>query len=74
MEDDLLERAHRNRHSLPGEACLQTERDPVTKRKSIRLITVGPGIIPGRYIAVLEGLTLRGVPAHGFSHFEPVFA
>ena len=75
MEDELWNGRIVNRHPLPGEAPVyKTERDPVTQtvKSDYALITVGPGIIPGRYIAVVGGLDTSGCSgATGFLTSEP---
>src|SRR6266852_187700 len=75
MEDELWNGRIVNRHPLPGEAPIyKTERDPVTQtvKSDYALITVGPGIIPGRYIAVVGGLDTSGCSgATGFLTSEP---
>jgi hypothetical protein len=53
-----------NRHPQPGESLeYYTERDPVTRevKSDYGLITVQPGAVPGRYIAILGGLDTSGV-------------
>jgi hypothetical protein len=52
-----------NSHPRPNEASAYgTERDPGTQalRADYALITIQPGLIPGRYIAVLGGLDTTG--------------
>src|SRR6266403_4401006 len=63
IDDELWNGRIVNRHPLPGEAPFyKTERDPVTQtvKSDSALITVGPGIVPGRYIAVVGGLDTSG--------------
>jgi hypothetical protein len=53
-----------NRHPQPGESLVyNTERDPNTQEviADYGLITVQPGAVPGRYIAILGGLDTSGV-------------
>jgi hypothetical protein len=53
-----------NRHPQPGESLTyETERDPNTQevKADYGLITVQPGAVPGRYIAILGGLDTSGV-------------
>jgi hypothetical protein len=53
-----------NRHPQPGESLTyKTERDPDTQevKADYGLITVQPGLVPGRYIAILGGLDTAGV-------------
>lgn len=53
-----------NLHPQPGEAAsYQTERDPVTGivKADYALVTIRPGISPGRFIAVLGALDTSGV-------------
>lgn len=53
-----------NRHPQPGEsATYKTERDPNTQeiKADFALITIQPGAVPGRYIAMLGGLDTSGV-------------
>jgi len=53
-----------NRHPLPGESLTyETQRDPSTQEVTADygLITVQPGALPGRYIAILGGLDTSGV-------------
>lgn len=52
-----------NSHPRPGEqAVYHTERDPVTGvvKADRALITIQPGVVPGRYIADLGGLDTTG--------------
>jgi hypothetical protein len=52
-----------NAHPRPGEASVyRTERDPVTQvlETDHALITVEPGVVPGRYIADFGGLDTTG--------------
>ncbi|HEV2133503.1 MAG TPA: hypothetical protein VGR47_04515 [Terracidiphilus sp.] len=52
-----------NAHPRPGEANLyRTERDPVTRvvKMDHALITIEPGIVPGRYIVDFGGLDTTG--------------
>jgi len=63
IDDELWNGRIVNRHPLPGEAPFyKTERDQVTQtvKSDYALITVEPGIIPGRYIAVVGGLDTSG--------------
>ena len=63
IDDELWNGRIVNRHPLPGEAPFyKTERDKVTQtvKEDYALITVEPGIIPGRYIAVVGGLDTSG--------------
>jgi hypothetical protein len=63
IDDELWNGRIVNRHPLPGEAPFyKTERDKVTQtvREDYALITVQPGIVPGRYIAVVGGLDTSG--------------
>lgn len=63
IDDELWNGSIVNRHPLPGEAAIyKTERDKVTQtvKEDYALITVEPGIIPGRYIAVVGGLDTSG--------------
>jgi hypothetical protein len=53
-----------NRHPLAGESLTyETQRDPNTQEVTADygLITVQPGALPGRYIAILGGLDTSGV-------------
>jgi hypothetical protein len=53
-----------NHHPLPGESLTyETQRDPNTQEVTADygLITVQPGALPGRYIAILGGLDTSGV-------------
>jgi hypothetical protein len=53
-----------NRHPQPGESLeYGTERDPITRelKADYGLITVQPGAVPGRYIAILGGLDTSAV-------------
>ena len=57
-----------NRHPQPGESLTyETERDPNTQevKADYGLITVQPGAVPGRYIAILGGLDTSGVAGKG---------
>lgn len=52
-----------NAHPRPGEASIyRTERDPVTSvlKMDHALITVQPGVVPGRYIVDIGGLDTTG--------------
>lgn len=52
-----------NAHPRPNEAATyHTERDPVTQvlKTDYSLITIQPGVVPGRYIATLGGLDTTG--------------
>ncbi len=52
-----------NAHPRPNEAPIyRTERDPVTEvlKTDYSLITIQPGVVPGRYIATLGGLDTTG--------------
>jgi len=52
-----------NAHPRPNEAPIyRTERDPVTQvlKTDYSLITIQPGVVPGRYIATLGGLDTTG--------------
>jgi hypothetical protein len=63
IDDELWNGRIVNRHPLPGEAPFyKTERDKVTQtvKEDYALITVQPGIVPGRYIAVVGGLDTSG--------------
>jgi hypothetical protein len=63
IDDELWNGRIVNRHPLPGEAPFyKTERDQVTQtvKSDYALITVEPGIITGRYIAVVGGLDTSG--------------
>lgn len=63
IDDELWNGRIINRHPLPGEAPFyKTERDQVTQtvKEDYALITVEPGIVPGRYIAVVGGLDTSG--------------
>ena len=63
IDDELWNGRIVNRHPLPGEAPFyKTERDKVTQtvKEDYALITVKPGIVPGRYIAVVGGLDTSG--------------
>jgi hypothetical protein len=63
IDDELWNGRIINRHPLPGEAPFyKTERDKVTQtvKEDYALITVQPGIVPGRYIAVIGGLDTSG--------------
>ncbi|HTZ74095.1 MAG TPA: hypothetical protein VMB47_09250 [Candidatus Aquilonibacter sp.] len=53
-----------NQHPQPGESLTyKTERDPNTQevKTDFGLITIQPGAVPGRYIAILGGLDTSGV-------------
>ena len=53
-----------NHHPLPGEEhSYGTERDPVTQelKANYAVLNVQPGVIPGRYIAILSALDTSGV-------------
>jgi hypothetical protein len=53
-----------NRHPQPGESpAYQVERDPATQelKASYGLVTIQPGVTPGRYIAILASLDTSGV-------------
>ena len=53
-----------NHHPLPGEAhSYGTERDPVTQelKANYALLNVQPGVVPGRYVAILSALDTSGV-------------
>lgn len=55
-----------NAHPRPGEqAVYRTERDPVTQvlKTDHALITVQPGVVPGRYISDFGGLDTTGTEA-----------
>ena len=63
IDDELWNGRIVNRHPLPGEASFyKTERDKVTQtvKEDYALITLQPGIVPGRYIAVVGGLDTSG--------------
>lgn len=63
IDDELWNGRIVNRHPLPGEESFyKTERDQVTQtvKSDYALITVEPGIIPGRHIAVVGGLDTSG--------------
>jgi len=63
IDDELWNGRIVNRHPLHGEAPFyKTERDRVTQtvKSDYALITVEPGIIAGRYIAVVGGLDTSG--------------
>lgn len=63
IDDELWNGRIINRHPLPGEAPFyKTERDKVTQtvKEDYALITVEPGIVPGRYIALVGGLDTSG--------------
>jgi hypothetical protein len=52
-----------NAHPRPNEAAIyHTERDPVTQvlKTDYSLISIQPGVVPGRYIATLGGLDTTG--------------
>ncbi len=52
-----------NAHPRPNEAPIyRTERDPVTQvlKTDYSLVTIQPGVVPGRYIATLGGLDTTG--------------
>jgi hypothetical protein len=52
-----------NAHPGPNEAPIyRTERDPVTQvlKTDYSLVTIQPGVVPGRYIATLGGLDTTG--------------
>lgn len=63
MEDELWNGRIVNRHPLPGEAPFyKTERDKLTQtvKEDYALITIKPGIVSGRYIAIIGGLDTSG--------------
>jgi hypothetical protein len=63
INDELWNGSIVNRHPLPGEAPFyKTERDKVTQavKEDYALITIEPGIVPGRYIAVVGGIDTSG--------------
>ncbi|HEX8881772.1 MAG TPA: hypothetical protein VF749_17140 [Candidatus Acidoferrum sp.] len=63
IDDELWNGRIVNRHPLAGEAPFyKTERDKLTQtvKEDYALITVEPGIVPGRYIAVVGGLDTSG--------------